>query len=123
MIKGSVNARYEVLIPIKIRDSRGHDHEIETILDTGFTGSLTLQSSLIAMLGLTWRPQSSAVLADGSIEQFDVYSATVIWDGVPRPILIQAIDNDAPLGMTLLSGHELRVRVTPGGAAEIESMA
>jgi clan AA aspartic protease len=120
MITGAVNSRHEILIRLAVRDSKGREQEVEAILDTGFTGSLTLPTAVIAGLGLPWRSRSYAVLATGSIEQFDLYAATVIWDRTPRPILVQAIDAAPLLGMALLVGHDLRVRVVDGGAAQIE---
>jgi clan AA aspartic protease len=120
MIAGSVNARHEVVIPLSVRDLAGQEVLVETILDTGFNASLTLPPATIAMLGLPWRSRASAMLANGSIEQFDIYSATVIWDGVPRPILVQAIDTAPLLGMALLVGFDLRVRVTVGGSVQIQ---
>ena len=48
-------------------------------------------------------------------------SGTVnLWDGVPRQTLVQAIDNVSLLGMSMLVGHDLRVRIQVGGPAEIE---
>jgi predicted aspartyl protease len=89
MITGAVNARHEIVIRLPLRNSAGQEQEVETILDTGFNGSLTLPPVLIAILGLSWRSRASAMLANGNIEEFDIYSATVVWDGVPRPILWQ----------------------------------
>ena len=122
MITGTVNGRLEIVIRLPVRDPAGQEREVEAILDTGFTGSLTLPPSLIGSLGLPWRSRSSAILANGNVEQFDVYSATVIWDGVPRPILVQAIDNPALLGMALLVGYDLQARVIVGGKVQIEAV-
>jgi clan AA aspartic protease len=122
MITGTVNGRLEIVIRLPVRDSAGREQEVEAILDTGFTGSLTLPPSLIGGLGLPWRSRSSAILANGNIEPFDVYAATVIWDGVARPILVQAIDNPPLLGMALLRGYDLRTRVIVGGSVQIEAV-
>src|SRR5713226_7638556 len=111
-----------MMIKLPVRNSTGQQQEIEAVLDSGFTGSLTLPPSLIASLGLPWRSRSSAILANGNVEQFDIYTATIVWDGMPRPILIQAIDNVPLLGMTLLVGYDLRVRVTVGGIVQIEAV-
>jgi predicted aspartyl protease len=121
MITGTVNARHEILIRLPVRDTTGTDQDIGTILDTGFNGALTLPPALIASLGLAWRSRTTAVLANGSIEQFDLYAATV-WDGVPRSILVQAIDTAPLLGMALLAGYDLRIRVAAGGSVEIEAI-
>ena len=122
MITGIVNARPEIVIRLPVRDAAGVEQEIEAILDTGFSGALTLPPALIASLGLSWRSRSCAILADGSVQQFDIYAATVIWDGMPRPILIQAIDTAPLLGMALLGGYDLRVRVAVGGSVQIEAI-
>jgi clan AA aspartic protease len=122
MITGTVNARYEMVIKVPVRNSAGQEQEVEAVLDSGFTGSLTLPPSLIARLGLPWRSRSSAILANGNVEQFDIHVATIVWDGMPRPILIQAIDNVPLLGMALLMGYDLRARVTVGGSVQIEAV-
>ncbi len=122
MITGTVNARPEILIRLAVRDAAGVEQQIDTILDTGFNGALTLPPGLIASIGLTWRSRGNAILADGSVQQFDIYAATVIWDGVPRQILIQAIDTAPLLGMALLVGYDLRVRVAVGGSVRIEAI-
>jgi clan AA aspartic protease len=121
MISGKVNGRHEIVIRLPVQDLLGQAYEIEAVLDTGFTGSLTLPSSLIESMDLRWRSRSNAILADGKIAEFDIYVATVIWDGIKRQILIQAIDNDPLLGMAMLVGYDLRARVVVDGNVEIES--
>lgn len=122
MITGIVNARYEMVIKVPVQNSAGQEQEVEAVLDSGFTGSLTLPPSLIASLNLPWRSRSSAILANGNVEQFDIHVATIVWDCRPRPILIQAIDNIPLLGMALLRDYDLRARVTVGGSVQIEAV-
>lgn len=120
MITGVVNAALEARIPIEVQAPAGGDmRQTEAVVDTGFGGYLTLPSALIASLGLPWLCRQNGVLADGSIQVFDVYTATVIWDGGPRTVEVEAIDVDPLVGMSLLHGFELRVRVVPGGAVHI----
>jgi predicted aspartyl protease len=57
VISGGVNGRLEAIIPLRLLDVDGAPQEIETILDTGFTGALTLPPAAIANLGLAWRSQ------------------------------------------------------------------
>ena len=123
MISGTVNARHEAVVPLVVCNAAGEQRRIEAILDTGFTGSLTLPPELIAELNLPWRSCSNAILANGNSEQFDIHAATVLWDGVPRRVLAQAIDNAPLLGMALLVGHDLHVRVLAGGDVRIEVAA
>lgn len=122
MITGTVNTRLEMVIKLPVLDSAGQEQEIEAVLDTGFTGALTLPPSLITHLRLPWRSRSSAVLANGQVVQFDVYTATIVWDGQPRQVLVQSIDNAPLLGVALLAGHDLRVRVLVGGLVQIEAV-
>jgi clan AA aspartic protease len=86
MIVGVVNANREAVIQLVVRGSKGQEQEIQAIIDTGFTGFLTLPLALIDSLGLPWLGRESGVLSDGSLQVFDVYAATVIWDGLARTI-------------------------------------
>ena len=82
MISGTVNARYEMVIKVPVQNAAGQEQEVEAVLDSGFTGSLTLPPSLIASLGLPWRSRSSAILANGNVEQVDIHVAMIVWDGM-----------------------------------------
>ena len=119
MITGRVNAYYEALIPIHLQDVKGNIHKFEAILDTGFNGTLTLPFELITMLQFPWRTRGSAVLANGSVETFDIYVATIVWDGMPRSILVEAVDVTPLVGMRLLEGYDVRLTVHPGGIIQI----
>jgi hypothetical protein len=49
-----VNANREATIRIVVSGPSGQQQEIEAIIDTGFTGFLTLPPALIQALGLAW---------------------------------------------------------------------
>src|SRR5437588_5737980 len=66
MIVGIVRAR-EPLIRLTIRGLRGRQQEIEAVVDSGYTGWLTLPPALIAALNLSWRTVGRGILADGSL--------------------------------------------------------
>lgn len=72
MILGTVNADREPVIRIAVRDCSGQELERTTIVDTGFTGWLTLPPDFITALGLPWKELGVAILADGSQVLFDV---------------------------------------------------
>lgn len=107
MITGVVNANCEA---------------IEAMIDTGFSGFLTLPPRIIASLGLSWVCRQSGILADGSVRPFDVYAATVVWDGQERTVETEAVDTEPLLGMGLIHGHDLRMRVVTGGIVTIEAL-
>jgi clan AA aspartic protease len=123
MIIGVVNAHTEVTIRLPVRAADGRAQEIEVILDTGFNGSLTLPPAMIASLGLQWRTRGLVMLANGTEDHCDIYAATIIWDGRPRNILVEAADTDPLVGMALLYGHDLHMQVVEGGSVVIEPLS
>lgn len=102
--------------------SIGQEQEIQAVIDTGFDGSLTLPPALIATLGLPWRRRGRALLADGNESVFDIYEATVMWDGSPRRISIDEVDIAPLVGMSLLYGYELTVQVVEDGSVLIKPL-
>lgn len=120
MIIGSVNAHHEATIGLIVQDVSGQMYDIDAVIDTGFTGFLTLPTVLVSAFGLPWRSYASAVLGDGSLQQFAVYAATVIWDGHARVLEIDAADTYPLVGMGLLYGHDMRIQVIDGGAVTID---
>ena len=119
MISGTVNARLEAVILLRVRGLGGAELAFDAVIDTGFTSSLTLPATTITALGLVRQSGGSAVLGDGSVRSFDVYAAEVEWDGNWRPVLVSAVGDEVLVGMRLLAGHEVRVAVVPGGPVEI----
>ena len=119
MIQGVVNARLEATVRLRLRGPGGVELDVDAIIDTGFTSYLTLPVATVAFLGLARRSGSSAVMADGSLRQFDIFAAEVLWDGAWRAVLVSVIGSEALLGMHLLAGHKLGIEVTPGGVVEI----
>ena len=86
MIRGLVNANLEATIELAVLGSEGEKHRIEAVVDTGFNGSLMLPARLLVSLRCARIGHTRAMLADGSEKVFDLYAATVIWQGRPRPV-------------------------------------
>jgi clan AA aspartic protease len=122
MIRGIVRAR-EPLIRLTIRGFRGRERQIEAVVDTGYTGWLTLPSSVVAALNLRWRTFGRGTLADGSLSLFDVYQAKVLWDGRVRPVFVDEFDATPLVGMALLRGCEFKMQVRARGAVTIKRLA
>ncbi len=122
MILGFVQNR-EAIVQIAVIGDQQKTQGIRAVIDTGFTGSLTLPLIMVADLELTWFTQQEGFLGDGSRRTFDVYRGTVIWDGQLRVIEINASDTAPLVGMALLEGFELRVQAYEGGSVAILPIA
>lgn len=119
MMTGLINADLEPRMTLNVCAASGQPHAVEAVVDTGFNGFLTLPPALITALGLQWLCRQQGQLADGSVLAFDVYVATVDWDGRPRGVEVEAADAQPLLGMALLQGAELRMLVLSGGSVTI----
>jgi clan AA aspartic protease len=123
MISGMVNADLEATTRLTVQGTGKASHETDAVIDTGFSGFLTLPPDLIAALGLLWLCRQEGILADGSIHVFDVYVGTVVWDGRPYQVEIEATDGQPLIGMSLIQGYELRVQVISGGNVTITAIS
>lgn len=121
MITGVVTSD-EARIRLKVIGPRGREQEVEAILDTGYTGSLSLPPGLVAQLGLRWRSFGRGILADGSECLFDVYEAKVVWERKARRVLVDETDTDPLVGMALLRGYELTMQVRSRGKVTIKRL-
>lgn len=118
MIAGTVQ-NLEPTVPIRVRgDSMSID--VNAVVDTGFTGELTLPLELVEDLDLEFDAEMTAMLADGTLVQTVSYFGIVEWNGVDRSITVMAGEGDILLGMMLMRGHNLFIEVAEGGAVRIE---
>src|SRR5947207_1019601 len=101
MIVGTVRWR-EPLVRLTIRGFRGRRQEIEAVVDTGYTGWLTLPPATVAALGFRWQTLGRGILADGSVSAFDVFRAKVMWDSRVRTVLADEFDATPLVGMAML---------------------
>ncbi len=122
MIEGVVNASREAVIRLAVQGPSGQPRDIEAVIDTGYSGMLTLPSSIVAELGLSFRSSGRAILANGDEDAFSTYDATVLWDGALRDVEADALGPTPLAGMALLDGHELCLAVTNGGRVSIETV-
>lgn len=122
MITGTVNADREGVVRLQVTGLDGLEQEVEAVMDTGFNGFLTLPPALISALGFPRIGRGRAVMANGHSELFDIYEATVIWDGQPRTVETDEADTDVLMGMSLIYGYELRMQAIDGGRVSIEIM-
>lgn len=122
MIQGIVNFRYELTLPLVVGNSIGEREFVNTVIDTGFDGFLSLPLEIINRLELPWRTSNIATLGDGSKTLFDFYTGIVIWDGQYRSIDIAESDTEPLLGLAILRGYRLQVDNVEAGIVKIEKL-
>jgi clan AA aspartic protease len=118
---GTVSNRH-AMMPIRFRLPSPPDLTIEFVVDTGFSGFLTLPPAAIAALALPSVRTESADLADGSTVRFRVYAATIIWNGSEKDVPILSLGHRPLLGTALLDRHELVAQFTDGGLVTIDPL-
>ena len=94
--------------------------QCDVIVDTGFTGWLTLPEPVIRKLGLLKIGSRTATLASGVVEEFDYYETRIVWhDQLQWVLVLQSIDQPL-LGMELLRDNWITIGAWDGGAVIIE---
>ena len=121
MIEGVVNAAHEAVLTLAMHGPTGQTRDIEAVIDTGFTGFLTVTPALATDLGLDFRGTSRATLADGSEITFPSFGIAVLWDGRTRYVEADAANTTPLVGMRLLESHSLYLEVEEGGRVVIEA--
>ncbi|MCG9891686.1 MAG: clan AA aspartic protease [Thermosynechococcaceae cyanobacterium MS004] len=121
MMQGIVNQSCEATLPIVIKNN-ATTQLIDTVIDTGVSGFLTLPFDIISALELSWEGRDVATLGDGTSCTFEVYMAIVIWDGQYREIYVNESETIPLIGMRLLRGYDLRIQTIEGGMVTIEAL-
>ena len=103
-------------------DGEGRPRSVEVVLDTGFTGYLTLPPESIRQLGLPSVGQRTFELANGELFEFQVYLGSVSWHGRPSDVLVLQSDSVPLPGMTLLWGSRVTMDALNDGEVTIEEL-
>ena len=122
VIEGMVNANLEAVVTLFLRGPEGQTQQVDAVIDTGFNGYLALPPMLVADLELPIVGDGEAVLADGREVSFNVYGVTALWDGLPRYVETGAVGDEPLVGMSMLVGYDLHVKVANGGRVTIGVM-
>jgi clan AA aspartic protease len=122
MMRGIVSPSCEAMIRFAIGNKNGQLQTIEAVIDTGYTGFLSVPSEIIVILNLPWTGIDRVTLGDGSETTFEVYAGRIIWDGEYQDIPINESETDPLVGMSLLYGYDLRIQTVIGGIVTIEEL-
>jgi clan AA aspartic protease len=122
MMQGVVNHRGEATISLVVSNTNRQTQLINAVIDTGYTGFLSLPREIIVTLNLSWTGIDRGTLGDGSEVIFQVYAATIIWDGQYQNIPVNEAETDPLVGMSLLYGYDLYIRTLEGGIVTIKAI-
>jgi clan AA aspartic protease len=120
MMQGIANQSCEATLAIVVKNN-ATTQLIDTVIDTGFSGFLTLPLDVISALGLNWQGRDVATLGDGTSCTFEVYTASIIWDGQYREIYVNESETVPLTGMRLLRGYNLRIQAIEGERLQSKS--
>ena len=112
----------EAMIRFAIGNKNGQLQTIDAVIDTGYTGFLSVPSEIIITLNLPWTGVDRVTLGDGSETTFEVYAGRIIWDGEYRDIPVNESETEPLVGMSLLYGYDLRIQTVIGGTVTIEEL-
>lgn len=118
---GSFTAEGEPSLPIHVVGPAGA-LDIETIVDTGFNGELTLPREQIESLDLPEATVTEVTLADGRVRTVQMHLAEVRLDGDNRQVFVAEAPTTPLLGTDLLWGFSLYIEFQSNGAVEIEQL-
>lgn len=124
MIRGRISEDGEaIIVPVAITDSDGRLWPLETVLDTGFVGDLSLPSTAIRRLGLVRAGSLNFILANGEPVRLRTYHTRALWHY--RLLDIEVTETgDVPLiGVRMLRGSRVTMDMLPGGEVIIEEVA
>ena len=122
MITGKIVDNQEAIIELKIVDANDTE-TVEAIIDTGFTGELTLPGNLIDRLGLPRIGGLPITLGDGNEIDVGLYLGMVLWQGEDRIVQVLRTDGRPLVGMSLLYGNRLILDVMTDGEVTIEALS
>jgi clan AA aspartic protease len=119
MMDGTVTPSLQAIVKVVVQGSSDRPAEVEAVIDTGFTGDLTLPKGLVSALGSQSGGIFHANLGDGRRIVMNYHEAVVIWHGQPRAVEVLESDTPPLIGMSLLEGNRLTMDVIPGGRVTI----
>jgi clan AA aspartic protease len=111
---GIVNDRLELTLPVEFIGPNGKSLTVQAVIDTGYTGYISIPTSMAIELEPEWAGTSTGYLADGSPHNFDEYETRLTWQGMGVQLTIEAGTPQVLIGMRLLYGQELHALVLPG---------
>ena len=111
---------FEAIVSVDIAGSDWGFRSLEVVVDTGYTGWVSLPAPIIRELGLQYTMTRSTILADGQAVATATYAARMLWHGQPLDVWVQEMNNKPTIGTDLLYQCHLAIDLWDGGAVAIE---
>ena len=115
-------ADLHALLPVTFRLPGQPDVALEFVVDTGFTGFLTLPPAAVAALALPYLEDTPANLATDAEVQLPVHVAVIVWNGLEQAVRVLAMGRRPLLGTALLDGHEFVAQFRDSGLVTVDSL-
>lgn len=122
MITGKITVHQEAIIELEVV-GLNQPSKIKAVIDTGFTGYLTLPSTLIDRLKLQQAGEQITILGDENRVVLKRYVAKVLWHGAERNVYVLQAEGGPLIGMSLLYGSRLILDVITEGNVTIEALS
>jgi clan AA aspartic protease len=122
MIRGRVTDERAVVIPLGVLDNTGRSWPINAVVDTGFTGDVSLPTSTIRRLSLRPLGQRLFTLANGELSVMNAYSGRVLWHERPHDVVVIQSEDAAMIGINLIWGSRVTLEARTDGNVSIEEI-
>ena len=113
-------SQLEARVTIDIAGDDRLFRSVEAVIDTGFTGALSLSESAAYELGLRSTRAERVTLADGRSIRANVHAARILWHGQPLDVRVQTLGSYPIIGTALLINSRLTIDWWDGGDVIIE---
>ena len=123
MTNGSVTGTRKPLVPLTILDGSGNPQTLRVVLDTGFTGQVSLPERYVRQLGIRINRYIQGRPATGETIRIPAGRATVIWQGRTRIVEVLQLDSDPLLGMDFLWQHRIIIDAVTNGAVTVTPLS
>ena len=114
--------RLHLLLPITISLANETSLSLEFVIDTGFTGALTLSEEVITHLQLPYLYSIPADLADDTTVEVPIYEVKIIWEDKPLAVAVLGMGRRPLLGTALLNGHRLQADFADEASVSITAL-
>ena len=110
----------EARVDIGIAGSNSIFQTVAVVVDTGYSGALTLPEPIAHDLGLRSTQTRYVTLANGQTEQVGACAARLLWNGQPIDVLAHLMGDKPMIGTALLAHCRLAIDWWDGGDVIIE---